>query len=238
MVCTPNSLLFKQKDINENTRLMSNLTNLMTGTKILEEVESPINGKLTVVRDLAWGTYIKGGGLTQSGGVMYSVWKKTLKLITNYQLSINNCLILGLGGGDAARLVKKYWPAAKIVGVDLDPIIVELGKKYLRLDEEQVQVQVQDAYKYCKQEVKSNKRYDLVCVDVYVGDTVPAKFNNEEFLKLILKLLVPSGIAVFNQLYFDEKRRESLKFQKKLEKIFAKVTPIYPQANVMFVCTN
>ena len=58
---------------------MNKTLDFLTGIKILEEVESLINGKLAVVRDLAWGTYIKGGGLTQSGGVAEKVWKTSLK---------------------------------------------------------------------------------------------------------------------------------------------------------------
>ena len=44
--------------------------------EFLEEVESPINGKIAVTRSLAFGTYISVGGLTQSGGVLKNIWKK------------------------------------------------------------------------------------------------------------------------------------------------------------------
>src|SRR5258708_29832583 len=75
--------------------LFMNLANLLIATKILEEVESPINGKLTVVKDLTWGTYIKAGGLTQSGGILTAVWKETLSKVINEKGNISNCLILG-----------------------------------------------------------------------------------------------------------------------------------------------
>ena len=51
------------------------------GTKVLAKYESPINGKVEVIKSIAWGTYVQVGGLTQSGGVVYDVWKTTLKKI-------------------------------------------------------------------------------------------------------------------------------------------------------------
>ena len=78
--------------------VVSKLFDFLTGTKILEEVDSPINGRLTVVQDLAWGVYIKAGGLTQSGGVAKKVWETTLKRIKNQEL-----FDFGVGGREYCR---------------------------------------------------------------------------------------------------------------------------------------
>ena len=94
----------------------------LIGTKILEKRKSKYNGEIKVIRNLAFGTYIQAGGITQSGGIVEDFWKETLKKIKHQSLTINNCLILGLGGGSAAKLVRKFWPEAKITGVDIDRI--------------------------------------------------------------------------------------------------------------------
>ena len=60
---------------------MGKLENFLSGAKILEEVKSPINGKLTVMRDLAWGVHIQADGITQSGGVAEKVWNSSLKKV-------------------------------------------------------------------------------------------------------------------------------------------------------------
>ena len=226
---------------------MNKTLDFLAGIKVLEEVESPINGKLTVVRDLAWGTYIKGGGLTQSGGVAEKVWRTSLNKVKGERQEVKECLILGLGGGAIAKIVRKNWPQTKIVGVDVDPIIVDLGKKYLGLDKLDVEIVIQDARDYITNNSKLSKalpyrlrtkNFDLVCIDMYVGDKVPAKFESEEFLELVLKLISPKGIAVFNRLYYGEKRKEAEEFHRKLIHIFKKVRPVYPEANVMYVCSN
>lgn len=214
------------------------ISDVLTGKKILDEVESPINGKLTVVKDLAWGVHIQDrNGLTQSGGVMKAVWKSTLKKVASRRKNVDRALILGLGGGDAARLVRKYWLEAKITGVDADPVIVDLGRKYMKLDEARVEIVIDDANKYLSSNIDNLKsNFDLVLVDMYVQDDVPEKFTSEKFIKDIKRLLAIEGLVIFNRLYFGEKRPEAMKFAEKLEKVFSSVEPLYPEANVMFLC--
>ena len=212
-----------------------NRSNILLGTKILEERESDNNKKIVVLKTLGLGTYIQVDGLTQSGGVVEGIWKKTLKKILNSKTQINNCLILGLGGGSASRIVEKYWPQAKITGVDIDPVIVEMGKKYLGLEKIRVEIVIEDAYSWLVRNSKI-KKYDLVLVDIYKGFDVPEIFETDKFLKLTLKLLTDKGIAIFNRLYSGEKRREAIKFANKLEKVFSKVDYFYPEANIMFNC--
>jgi len=217
----------------------------------LEEVDSPINGKIRVVKSLGYGTYIQVDNLTQSGGVVYEVWRTVLKKISHYPLIISHCLILGLGGGSAAKLVKKYWPEAKVTGVDIDPIMVELGKKYLGLPD--IKTVIDDAENFlltishpARRSYASGAtggqpstiKYDLVLVDTYLGDKYPKKFESDEFLKSVRRLLFNGGIAVFNRLYFGEKRPEAVKFGKKLEKVFGKVEYVYPEANIMFIASS
>jgi spermidine synthase len=214
------------------------VTSILTGKRVLEEVNSPINGKLTVVKDLAWGVHINGGGLAQSGGVMKTVWTSTLKKIKSQKFDITTCLILGLGGGDAARLIRKYWPDAKITGVDIDSVIVELGRKHMKLDEAGVEIVIQDASKYLTSNINNlASNFDLVLVDMYVQDNVPEKFKSDKFIREIKSLLVKDGMAIFNRIYYGEKRSEAVKFENRLAKVFSDITIIYPEANVMFLCS-
>jgi len=207
----------------------------MLGVKVLEEKTSLINGKVSVVKSLGLGTYIQVANLTQSGGVVYSVWRSTLKEIKNSKSEMNNCLILGLGGGSAAKLVRKYWPKAKITGVDIDPVIVEMGRKYLGING--VEIVIKDAFTFLSAAPKiPNTKHDLILVDLYIGDEVPKKFESDNYMHLVRRDLARSGVAVFNRLYYGEKRKQAMKFGEKLEKNFPSVSFFYPEANVMFVC--
>lgn len=207
----------------------------MLGTKILEERESKFNGHLRVVKSWGLGTYIQADGLTQSGGIVESIWNSTLKKLKNSKIPrIQNVLILGLGGGTVAKLIRKYWPEAKITGVDIDPMMIELGTRHLGLGNNDVKIVIQDAFGYCL----LPNAYDLVIVDLYNGDKFPKKFESKNYIQLIRNILSRSGMAVFNRLYYKDKKEEAENFGQKLQKIFKKVEYFYPEANIMFLCSK
>lgn len=204
--------------------------------KVLEETTSPINGKITVLKSFGFGVYIQVGELTQSGGIVYEVWRESLKEARKIKQDVQRTLVLGLGGGTNAQVIREFWPNAQVAGVDVDPVMVEMGEKYLGLKE--VKTVIGDALDFTADAVKSSNRYDLVLVDTYLGDTFPEKFESDVFLKRIKKLLAPGGMAIFNRLYYDEKRPQAMKFGAKLEKFFAKVDYVFPEANLMLLCYN
>jgi spermidine synthase len=205
----------------------------MLGRGVVEEVVSPINGRIKVVRSLGMGTYIQVENLTQSGGIVKNIWNKTLRKVKSVRPKILTCLILGLGGGTASLLVRKFWPKVQITGVDIDPFIVELGRKYLGL--KGLKVVIFDAYDFVK---KVKKKYDLILIDTYIGYEFPKKFEEEEFLKAVRSLLDKEGMAVFNRLYMAEKRPQAVKFGEKLDTCFNRVERVYPEANIIFLCYN
>ena len=208
---------------------------MFIGNKVIKTVNSNINGKVEVIKSLAFGTYISVGGLTQSGGIVYEIWKKTLKKVKRQKKVINNCLILGLGGGSVSILVKKFWLNVKIVGVEIDPVMVSLGKEFLDLKD--VDIKLNDAYDFCLKTSKLNEKYDLVIVDLYVGDKFPDKFSYLKFINLTRNIVSKEGIIVFNKLYYREKRKESLNFAKKVEEVYENVEYFHPEANLMLICS-
>jgi len=144
-------------------------------------------------------------------------------------------LVLGLGGGSAAMRGKALWPQAEVTGGDVDPLMSKLGRKYLGLTG--VKVVIEDASNFTINAHRKSQKYDLILVDVYLGSNYPPEFERDDFLNRIKSLLTPNGLAVFNRLYYGEKRPAAMRFGTKLEKVFARVDYIFPEANVMFVCS-
>jgi len=211
--------------------------NLLGMPKVLAEVTSPVNGKIRVLKSLGLGVHIQVQNLTQSGGVVNSVWRKALREVRKLNPDkIKRCLVLGLGGGGSAMLAKDLWPGVGVTGVDVDPLMVELGKKYLGL--KGVEVVIADAGDFIQSAVKNSDKYDLVLVDTYLGDAFPEKFERESFLVRVKKLLSQDGVAVFNRLYWGEKRPQAMRFAARLERVFPKVKYVFPEANLVLVCYN
>ena len=208
----------------------------LAGIRILEEVDSPINGHLKVITDFTWGPHIVSR-ITQSGGVLKKVWGPTLRKLKHKYIieAPRTSLILGLGGGTAAYQLRELYPKVQITGVELDPIMIDLGRKYLKWDEE-TKVIIGDAVEEIKKFDRENKNFDLVLVDMYVGEKVPEKLTTEEFIKNVKSLINESGTVVFNRTYYGEKRDEAHAFEKTLEKVFSQVDRFYPEANCMFIC--
>jgi len=217
---------------------MLNLKNILSGSVVVEEVDSPLNGKITVSKSLGLGTYFQVGKLTQSGGVVVDIWRSTLNKIKKTLPDPQNMLILGLGGGSCAKLARKIWPYIHITGVDFDRTIVELGKKYLDLGSTNAEIIVGDACEFVEKTRNEKKDYNLVVVDLYVGTEFPVVFESDVFLVNLKNILAQKGMVVFNRLYFGEKRPLVVKFSKKLERCFSKVEFFYPEANVMLICSK
>lgn len=209
----------------------------MIGTTILEKKKSKFNGDLQVLRTFGMGTYIQSDGLTQSGGIVETIWKQTLRFLNHKSLIINHVLVLGLGGGTVAKLIRKKYPDAKITGVEIDSTMIELGKKYLNLNQIDVNINLCDATVYTKYKIL-NTKFDLIVVDLYNGDQFPKNFESENYIRLVRLHLSRSGVAIFNRLYYGDKRPQAVKFGKKLEKEFPKVEWFYPEANLMFLCSK
>lgn len=207
----------------------------MFASKILEEKESKYNGHIKVVKTFGVGTYIQAGGLTQSGGIVGTIWKQTIRKIYSHRKEIHRILILGYGGGTIAQMVSKFWPKSKITGIDIDLIIIELGKKYFSFENNNINIIIGDAYNKLK---IISEKYDLIFVDLYQGDNFPKRFESSGFINEVKKHLNSDGIMVLNRLYYGDKRPDTVKFGNNLNAYFSKVTWFYPEANLMFICES
>jgi spermidine synthase len=75
-------------------------------------------------------------------------------------------LILGLGGGSAARIVRALAPQAEIVGVELDGEVVRAAREHFDLDELGIRVVESDAKSYL---ARTKRQFDAIFEDIFVG---------------------------------------------------------------------
>jgi spermidine synthase len=75
-------------------------------------------------------------------------------------------LILGLGGGSAARLVRNVAPQARIVGVERSAEVIRAARRWFDLDALGVEVVREDAQRFL---ARSRRQFDIVIEDVFVG---------------------------------------------------------------------
>jgi spermidine synthase len=104
--------------------------------------------------------------------------------------------ILGNAGGTTARAFGKYFPRARIDGVELDPKVTEAGRRFLGLgDNPRLVVHTADARPFLR---TSDARYDLILVDAYRQPYVPFYLATREFFRLVRDRLRPGGVVALN----------------------------------------
>ncbi len=205
------------------------------------QINSPINGEITVVEQFGQ-RKIMVGGLTQSGPMAEKVWEEGIKHILSRRAEVgtkilcgtknmpfrswqnfvppraSEILILGLGGGSLVKLLTNFFPNAKITGIEIDPLMVNLGKKFLNLSQNKnLIIKIIDANHYVE---NTKEKYDLIFVDSYIGEKVPETLQTETFLKNLKKILKINGMIIFNCLYYKNHIFEAKIFLDKLKKIF------------------
>jgi len=109
-------------------------------------------------------------------------------------------LVLGGGDGLAARELLRQPGVAKIVQVELDPVVIELARTTMReanggsLDSPRVQVIIDDAMRWLR---GGQSGFDAVIVDLPDADTpVLGRLYSTEFYALAGQALAPGGLMV------------------------------------------
>ena len=157
--------------------------------EVIETLKSAISGQINVVR-FQNKIAVWVDGFEQSGPLVEKLWKKALEEIT-YNAN-GRALIFGLGCGSVVKVL----PSMKVTGVEIDPVMVDIGKRYFNLD--RVKIVIGDATK-----LKFKERFDLIIVDLYIG----GKMEN---LLVPTNFLAKDGVIIYNQLTFGNNQVDLL----------------------------
>ncbi|MBB4080466.1 SAM-dependent methyltransferase [Lewinella aquimaris] len=108
-------------------------------------------------------------------------------------------LVLGLGLGSIPELLEKYIGLEySYVAVEIDAAIIELASKYsLPALDSPIEVVEADAFAFLQLD---ERRFDLICVDVFQNANVPDHLNGTTFIELCQERLLPGGALVYNRL--------------------------------------
>jgi spermidine synthase len=102
-------------------------------------------------------------GSAATGGVWDALAAPVLALAPARRRSL---LVLGLGGGSVARVLRALAPQARIIGVERDPAVLSAARRRLGLAALRVEVVQADARDYL---AGLQGRFDLIVEDLFVG---------------------------------------------------------------------
>jgi spermidine synthase len=104
-------------------------------------------------------------------------------------------LIIGLAGGTSARSLLAAYPGLQVDGVEIDPEILRMARKYFGLDDVRVKVITEDGRYFLR---TSMKTYDLISLDAYRQPYIPFHLTTREFFEETLDHLSSDGVVVVN----------------------------------------
>jgi spermidine synthase len=103
---------------------------------------------------------------------------------------------LGNAAGTTARAFGVYYPQTRIDGVELDPAVSDVGRRWFGLDDNpRLTVHTADARPFL---ASTDARYDLIMVDAYRQPYVPFYLATREFFRLCRQRLAPGGMIALN----------------------------------------
>ncbi|MHB8647193.1 MAG: spermidine synthase, partial [Thermomicrobiales bacterium] len=110
--------------------------------------------------------------------------------------AIKSVCVIGLAGGTVAqRMTQVYGPQVQIDGVEIDPKIVEVARRFFNLNEPNVHVIVQDGRYFMR---TTDKTYDVIAVDAYHQPYIPFQLTTREFFQEAYDHLNKNGTIIVN----------------------------------------
>jgi spermidine synthase len=105
-------------------------------------------------------------------------------------------LIVGLGGGTIPSFLHKHYPDVTIDVVDIDPLVVDVAKRYFGFREDaRMQAHVADGRRFIEE---CKDPYDLIFLDAFSAENIPYALATREFLQAVRRALTPKGAVVGN----------------------------------------
>ncbi len=166
---------------------------------ILERRSSPYNPDLYI-------SYKKGRYLLNTPEAIYSYEERydnfgqVIEKLGAERFRANEVLLLGLGLGSIPMIFeRKHDLVLQYTAVELDPVVIELCSKYaLPRIEAPIEIYQGDAYLWV---MSTERQYDLIMMDVFSSDVIPAEMESTTYLDALDTALRPGGMLMYNRLY-------------------------------------
>ena len=127
---------------------------------------------------------------------------------------LRHVYIAGLAAGTAARLYTDAYGPISIDGAELDPAIIEAGRRYFAMNEPNLHAVAADARRFLETQVSAPAAdelpgagggqpsgvapYDVVVVDTYRPPYIPFHLTTVEFFALVRARLSENGVVAVN----------------------------------------
>lgn len=173
----------------------------------IKSLNSPINGPLYI-------NLYKNKFILDTKNINYSYGK--LQEILHIGLNVigkkniktcNNILVLGLGTGSVVEtLVKDFDFKKDIIGIEKDPLIIDLTHQYYEIQHfSNLTIHQKDTFEFV---LETKIKYDLIIIDIFLDNQMPQFLFESFFQSRLLEILNTNKYILFNTFIFDQKNKE------------------------------
>jgi predicted membrane-bound spermidine synthase len=122
-------------------------------------------------------------------------WDHTLVLpLATLNAAPKSVAILGNAAGTMARSIGHFYPDAKVDGVEIDPKLSELGRRFFDMRNPNLKIFHEDARPWLH---RTDKRYDLIVMDAYQPEYIPFYLDYPEHRPELEKVIGRTMAGVF-----------------------------------------
>jgi spermidine synthase len=130
-------------------------------------------------------------------GALLFEYQRYWRLAEVFCPDLKAAVFLGAGAFGMPEHLAARYPSAHVDVAEIDPAVIEVGRKFFRLDSfPAVAAHAEDGRRFLQ---RSPRTYDFIFGDAYNGvQYVPAHLVTREFFTLVRERLTPEGVFVMN----------------------------------------
>jgi spermidine synthase len=133
--------------------------------------------------------------LPAAGSLTNGYWDGFLALPLLHKRPAGRLAVLGNAGGTVGNLFAAVWPDTTIDGVEIDPLVSDVGRRYLGMRNPKLTVHTADARSWLR---ASDGGYDAIIVDAYRQPYIPFHLVSREFFTIVRDRLAADGVVGIN----------------------------------------
>lgn len=161
-------------------------------------------------------------GRTLNGSSWYTDYALAAPLFATHGLSVTRprMAVVGLAAGTVAKQYTEVFGPTPIDGVEIDPAIVAVGRRYFAMNEPNLHVTIADGRTFMR---FSRDTFDVVMVDAYKPPYIPFQLTTMEFFAEAKAHMSPNGVMVLNTTHVGSDYRLVHAFVNTLRRVFPSV---------------
>jgi spermidine synthase len=140
--------------------------------------------------------YVESAYNTKDSAELPVQYSRMMMATVMYPPQLHSILELGFGGGRIASYLHQFLPETRITSVELDPVVVELAKKYFDVrDDDRFREVIKDGRLFL---ANTKEHYDIILIDAYRDTFVPFQLLTQQFYQLVKDHLNEGGVVAQN----------------------------------------